>query len=184
MSLILGLDADSKKIGYAYFKDNKLTRYGVLHSFDIDIQGRQFELFSKLYELFVQYKPDYVVIENSIFISNFKTSQAIAEVIGAAKIVCQLFNVQFSTVAVTQWKKAVCNKGNANKAEVAAYVVNKYPEVATELQDVKDAIAICLYGIKKNESELDVEKYSRTKTSRPVGNDAPGDNSSSKKAGR
>ncbi len=148
MSLIVGLDCSSINIGYAYFKDGILWKYGVLKSFDVDRNGRQFELFSKLHELFAQHKPDMVILENAIYISNFKTTQAISEVIGAAKIACQLFKIPFKTVQVTQWKKNVCGKGNLKKDEIMHFVVNKYPELrGTIEQDSADAICISLWGV-------------------------------------
>jgi Holliday junction resolvasome RuvABC endonuclease subunit len=52
------------------------------------------------------------------------------------------------SVAVASWKKAIVGKGNATKAEVAAYLKLYYPDLHDQCksQDHIDATCIALYG--------------------------------------
>ena len=144
---IVGLDADSKKIAIVCFNNNQLLYHELLISHSKDAKQRLYDLIMLFERQIKAIKPQIVYIEEAIFIQNFKTSRAIAEVIGNIKVVLSKYKIDYETVPVNSWKKAIIGKGNASKDEVREFILNKYPDLEGCEQDIFDATAICLFGV-------------------------------------
>ena len=155
MKKILGIDADSKKIALVCLRENgdRDSHMSLISDKKADNVQRLVDLIS-LFEKWVEIiKPDKVYIEESIFIQNYLTSRSISEVIGNIKLVLAKAKIDFKMVPVTTWKKNAVGKGNASKEEVKQFIVKKYPDFGEESQDICDATAIALFGVKEESKD-------------------------------
>ena len=129
------------------FENDELESWHFLESKSKETQDRIFDLYFH-FEAFVKSKkPNLVLIEESFYTNNFKTSKAITEVIGNCKLICKLNKIPFELVQNKTWKKYVIGSGNATKEDIKNFVDKKYPQLKNEPQDISDSCAICLFGI-------------------------------------
>ena len=136
---ILGIDADSKKIALVCFNNGKLDSYELLISHGETRSEQLYDLIIMFEGQIKAIKPDVVYLEEAIYISNFKTSRSISEVIGNMKFVLTENKIPYEAVAVTSWKKKVIGKGNAKKQDVKDFILKKYPQLEGNEQDIFDA---------------------------------------------
>ena len=156
MSRILGIDCDSRKIAMVCMDMGGHIKYHIILISKSDTAKERLpELINMFNGQLKVINPDHVYIEDSIFIQNYRTSKTISEIIGNIKY--SLKDYDYVTVPVTTWKKGVIGKGNANKDDVKVFILKKYPELEGELQDIIDATAICLYGIKCEKGKIKEE---------------------------
>ena len=64
-------------------------------------------------------------------------------------------------VNVQTWKKTVCGTGHASKADVAAAVKQRWPEIRTADQDILDASGVLLHGLAVERSKRRLETSGR-----------------------
>lgn len=169
---IMGIDIDSRKFGLAIVDEHNTIKCKVFYQIDSkNTEDRLFALYDELnrlldfsgndYEednnntndsLYPEDKPNKIYIEEAIYVSNFKTSRAISEVIGNLKILCRNKGFEFEMVPNKTWKKEIIGNGNASKDDIRKWVVDHYKKVGNDgPQDLYDAICIALYGVKRNE---------------------------------
>ncbi len=70
---------------------------------------------------------------------------------GAIQATLLDFGVDVYLVNVSTWKKEVIGKGNVGKPVVREHIISLYPELKKYNQDVIDATAIALYGVRVQE---------------------------------
>ena len=88
---------------------------------------------------------DEAAIEAAIFIQNPKTSLSIANVVGAVWGLLVSGGITTFGVDNRQWKKEIIGKGNATKADIKEFAINKWGERFPE-QDYADAACIALWN--------------------------------------
>ena len=88
---------------------------------------------------------DKASIEAAIFIQNPKTTIAIAHVVGAVWFSLIQKGIEAVRVDNKQWKKAIVSKGNASKADIKKYAIDKWGDIFPE-QDYADAACIALWN--------------------------------------
>lgn len=104
------------------------------------------EIFVGFYREFSRIKEvHFAAIEAAIFIQNPKTTIAIANVIGAVWAFLLVNRIGVSLVDNRQWKKVIVGKGNASKADIKNFAVEKWGDVFPE-QDYADAACISLWS--------------------------------------
>lgn len=159
MSKIMGVDCDSNKIAIVCMdKSGRIKNHVLLISHEKDSKKKLVALIDMFKTQLKGISPDVVYIEDSIFIQNYKTSKVISEVIGNIKYNSAYEGIDCCAIAVTTWKKMVVGKGNAKKEDVAFFVDKKYPELKSEMQDIKDACCICLAGVEIEKEEKNTFK--------------------------
>jgi Holliday junction resolvasome RuvABC endonuclease subunit len=144
---IAGIDADSKKLAVVVFEDDKFDSMHFFESKSKITQERVFDLYFHFDSFIKSSKIDMVVMEESFYTNNFKTSKAITEVLGNCKMICRLNNIPFKMVQNRSWKKTVIGSGDATKDGIKRFVVDRYPQFEREPQDLSDALCVCLYGV-------------------------------------
>ncbi len=145
---IWGIDCSSKNIAISCFDGGNLSWVSYKDSKMKNTQDRIFELGKRFEKALMGGIPDIIFIEESIYVSNFKTSKAIAEVIGNIKWICAENEVKFRTVQNRMWKKEIIGSGGASKEDIKRFVIERYPQLKNESQDVWDSVGVALYGIK------------------------------------
>ena len=86
MKRIVGIDCSSRSIAIVSFDDNELSGYILLENKEKETQKRLFEL-SDMFERMIKiFDPDLVILEDSIYISNFRTSKVLSEINGYVKL--------------------------------------------------------------------------------------------------
>ena len=153
---ICGIDSSSKNLAIVSFEDGKLGNFLLLKSNEKNTTKRIFKLCSIFEKEILNFSPNLVVIESSIYVSNYKSSQVLAEMIGNIKYICQKNNILIESVSNKTWKKQIIGNGNASKDEIKKWVVSHYPELEGSDQDLLDACCICLFGVKNNVGEINV----------------------------
>ena len=90
-------------------------------------------------------------VEAPIYIQNPKATIAIASVAGLVRFICFLSGIKCEYSDNTKWKRDIIGKGNASKAEIKEYAVNKWGDVFPE-QDYADAACIALWNKRRYEN--------------------------------
>jgi Holliday junction resolvasome RuvABC endonuclease subunit len=146
---ILGIDCDSRKIAMVCMDGGEHIKFHILLMSHAERpKERLIELIGMFEHQLKAVKPEETFVEESIFIQNYATSRSISEIIGNIKYAVAKAGIDCTPVPVNTWKKVVIGKGNATKDDVKKFIVKKYPELENEMQDIFDAAAVCLYGIK------------------------------------
>ncbi len=151
MVRIVGIDLDSKKIAAVLFVDGEFNQLLFFQSKNKDTDERLFELYKYFESMVIKHlKPDKIFIEDSIYVSNYRTSKALSESIGNVKLLCRLKQIPFELVSNKTWKKEIIGNGNASKEDIKKFILRQKPDLVDEPQDIIDAYAICLWGVKND----------------------------------
>ena len=87
-------------------------------------------------------------VEESIYIQNPRTTVQLASVVGCVKFGCYYHGFELTGVDNKSWKKVIIGSGNASKADIMAFAIEKWGDVFDE-QDFADAACIALWGLRK-----------------------------------
>ena len=86
-------------------------------------------------------------IEESIYIQNPRTTVQLASVVGCVKFGCYYNGLYPTGVDNKSWKKLIVGSGNASKADIMVFAIEKWGDVFEE-QDFADAACIALWGLR------------------------------------
>ena len=86
-------------------------------------------------------------VEESIYIQNPRTTVQLASVVGCVKFGCYYHGFELTGVDNKSWKKIIVGSGNASKADIMAFAIEKWGDVFEE-QDFADAACIALWGLR------------------------------------
>lgn len=144
---ILALDQASHISGWAYFENNKLTKYGVIKTDEENIGERLLHIRNEIKQLINTLDIDQLIIEdiqlqNNIG-GNVKTFKILAEVFGVIYELATEEEVPVIAVLSSVWKSKLGIKGKARAEQKRAaqqYVVDTYG--IKPIQDICDAICI------------------------------------------
>lgn len=151
-NLILGIDPGSTVIGYGvieYESTNRKPRaidYGYI---DLKQYCRQEEkllhLSKDLKEIFKEYKPKYMAIENIFFFKNAKTFTAVSEAKGVILLTAAEAQVDIHEYTPLQVKQSISGYGKADKKIIEKLIQNSL-DICTRItpDDSSDALAIAL----------------------------------------
>ena len=148
--VIIGIDPGYAIVGFGVLKyvGNKLT---VLEHGRITTEAntpfalRLLTIHEKLRQLFSQYKPDCVAIEQLYFNTNTKTAISVAQSRGAILLTAIMSGSAIYEYTPLQVKMAVTGYGQANKDQIR-YMVKALLNLRNELKsdDVADALAVAV----------------------------------------
>jgi len=145
--IIMAIDPASKKIGYAYFVDDRLIKYDSLDlSKDTDINSRYKKIYLDLSNRLLTLNPNVVVLEAQKHFLNAKTARVLNEVVGIIKICCLIEYgfCKLEEIHPKTMKKMVTGNGSASKEDVIKYIMKIYPiNIKDKItEDMADAIGL------------------------------------------
>ena len=151
--LVVGVDHNTKEIDCSMY-DTLQDKFVLFES--IFAPGRTAEdRFPTLASMWINFvgnhnSLDYFVVEDVIIGPNSKSAIAQAKILGMIQTVLLVHGKKFIIVSPASWKKFVIGKGNATKDEIADYLYTVKPELEKSnlTQDMVDASALSLYGVK------------------------------------
>ena len=153
LGLYLGLDCSSKAIHGVWIdqKEQLITqcKWGSKKkNFEerfLDF-GVDFWLsLSKIKVILADIAPTQAAVEAAIYIQNPKATIAIASVAGLVRFSCHFNSIDCEFIDNTKWKRDILGKGNASKAEIKAFAVEKWGFERFPEQDFADAACIALW---------------------------------------
>ena len=153
--MYLGIDCSTKAIHAIVLdeQENIIEQYK-WHSTEIDFVDRFPEILEKFRSnLSTISNTDLAMVEAAIYIQNPRTTLSIAYVVGSVWSFLSSANIRTQLVDNRRWKQDILSKGNAKKADIKKYAVEKWGDVFNE-QDFADAACIALWG----KRSLDVVK--------------------------
>ena len=152
---VAGIDPGTIHTGVAILEENS-KQHQVLFSDTINpnpkkvIAYRLHIIYQRLVEIFRQWQPEIVAIENVFFHIDFKAAVKIGEARAAAMIAAGECGIEVVEYLPTQIKSSVCGNGRAAKNQVQ-YMVKQAMNIKEDLQaDRADAIAVAMCHIQNN----------------------------------
>ncbi|AIY85270.1 crossover junction endodeoxyribonuclease RuvC family protein (plasmid) [Clostridium baratii str. Sullivan] len=126
---VLALDASLSSTGYAIIDYNlkPILINRICTDTRVSEEERIRTIVNDIVGLCVVYNIKEAVIEDQHFSINKKTAMQLSRLRGAITYALMEKNITVSTIAPTTTKKVFCGRGNASKEDVAAEVLNKYP---------------------------------------------------------
>lgn len=175
---IVFLDQSTAKVGYAIFKKNKLVDYGILTltkankgtDNNAHAERRQY-LITQLKDFINKHDIDTVVYEgiwqSNTSKNNVDTFKKLAKVQASIEDFSFKDKLKFVEFSVNEWRSylplGLKGKGHptreAIKKAVVAYIDKQYPKLIDEKEDTKEAIAMGLAWIKREESMIGEEEW-------------------------
>lgn len=148
--IILGLDPGFATTGFGIIeqKGSKLIpiNYGVITTpAKMDFSKRLHMLSKELDDIFTEYKPDCVAIEEVFFSNNAKTAINVAQARGVMVLTSEQHKKPSFNYTPPQVKSGVCGYGGATKQQVQ-YMVQKLLNLKEKPKpdDAADALAIAI----------------------------------------
>ena len=145
--IVCGIDASSNKSGVAIFENSKYVTHTLVDLHKIkDINERIPKMISEICKYIQEYKPDKILMEETVLSSNTDTLKKLAYLSGGIMFYAYRHNVPFELVMPSQWRKTVgLQQSNKVKREVlkleSIEAVKK--EYGLEVNDdIADAILI------------------------------------------
>lgn len=158
----LALDQATKNSGYAIFEDDKLIKYGIIQTPEIDLADRMVWFRKKIINILEEYNVDEVIVEDVHLDvrKNPSTFKILAEWLGALLELLAELKYPTEVVLPSTWRSTLkINSGSqerkAQKRRALEYVVTHYNLNCTE--DEADAICIGAHAIIKAKTELNWE---------------------------
>ena len=149
---ILGIDPGSTTIGYVVisYKNKKSKPKAVSYGY-IDLkehvgQGKRLlQLYKDLKEIFNQFKPACIAIENVYFFKNAKSFTAVMQSKGVILFAAEEANIKVYEYSPLEIKQTISGYGRADKNFVRKLIQSSL-EITSEIKpdDVSDALAIAL----------------------------------------
>jgi Holliday junction resolvasome RuvABC endonuclease subunit len=154
MMRILAIDPGTKHIGVALLENEELIDYGVKTIRDRRTAQTILHQASHIVTDLIQaHKPDFFAIERMFVIQ--KSAALLSVVAEEMKTTARAIGLQVYEYSPSAVRKFLCDSGRATKANVAAVVTEKFPELSRHLQkkhkwetdyyaNIFDAIAVGL----------------------------------------
>lgn len=157
---MVSLDTSTAHTGYAYWKNGKLSAYGVIDSVGNHKTGdKTDDMMLKIDRYLKEKIPDIVVVEMTVVPKNAHTQRELTELIGGIRNFCLLNKIGFFRLRPTQWRKLVREKDEKlpkKREELKAWSRDKVKLLynADVTDDTSDSILIGAAYIKMFEVGL------------------------------
>lgn len=143
---VMSFDQSTRVSGWSLFEDGEYVCSGVvdMNNSTLATDKRSFEMAKRLWKILKEYKPDYLVLEDTQQQNNVKTVIILARLAGMIIGYAEAHGIQVHILLPSQWRAALSyNQGpKVKRAELkqqsADYVKKKYGFVKTE--DENEAI--------------------------------------------
>lgn len=144
---VIGIDASSNKSGVAVFRDGEYITHTVIDLHKIkDINERIPKMIDEICKYIYQYKPDRILMEETVLNSNVSTIKKLSYLAGGVMFYAYRHNVPFELVLPSQWRRKIGMEQNnkikrqALKLESIEAVKKAYGLDVTD--DAADAILL------------------------------------------
>ena len=145
--IILGIDPGTASMGYGVLQVEdlkpKLKDKGVIKTLpDLEMPKRLEVLYSNLYNITEEFKPELFVIESLFFNTNTKTAITVGQARGVSMLVAAKNNISVTEYTALQAKKAITGYGRADKKDMQI-AVKKMLGLREEIKpdDANDCVA-------------------------------------------
>ena len=144
---MLSLDTATRHTGYALFKNGRYEKSGCL-SVKSEESDPVDKMLTKISSLLKKYKPNIIVVEDTMVPRNAKVQRDLTEILGAIRFWCVENNSFYYAIKPTEWRKLVKSpdesipterKGLKNWAKQKS---QKYTHKYITYDDESDAILI------------------------------------------
>jgi len=133
---MISLDTSTANTGYAYWKNGKLSGYGVIESQGNHKNGDKTDDMMLRIDRYLKEKmPDIVVVEMTVVPLNAHTQRELTELVGGIRNFCLMNKIEFFRLRPTQWRKLVRDKDE------------KLPKRRNELKEWSKCKVKSLYNI-------------------------------------
>ena len=147
---ILGIDPGFAITGYSIIdyignKFKLITSGAILTDAGVSFPLRLEKIYTDLYAIIDEYKPDAMSIEELFFNNNAKTAINVAQARGVILVTARINNVATYEYTPLQVKQAVVGYGRADKMQVQRMVkMILNTESLPKLDDITDSMAIAI----------------------------------------
>jgi len=142
---VLGIDPGLSNLGWAIVKDSdppKLISYGLIKTDkNIKEEERLYKIYENLKNIYLNFSPEFTIIENIFFKKNIKTAIKIGEVKGVILLVAKEFESKIYELNPANVKLYFTGFGGSNKGNMKKMVKILY-NVEIKEDDTVDAIAL------------------------------------------
>lgn len=106
--IVLSLDASTNKTGVALFKDGQYATHILIDKHIIkNTMERVSAMMIGICETLDKYRPDKVIMEESMMTTNISTVKLLSYIAGAVISWCAQNNVEFQFILPSEWRKKV-----------------------------------------------------------------------------
>jgi crossover junction endodeoxyribonuclease RuvC len=155
--IILGIDPGSRLLGYGLIEKNgnqvRVMDHGTVQLFHKEYKGipvdettpsRLKEIFVKLSEIIVQYKPQIMAVEKVFFAKNAVSALKLGQARGVVLLTAALHDLEIYEYSVTEVKSIITGHGRADKEQVAKMLTLVLGATEFATLDASDALALAL----------------------------------------
>ena len=155
--IILGIDPGSRLLGYGLIEKNgnqvRVVDHGTIQLFHKEYKGipvdettpsRLKEIFVKLSEIIVQYKPQVMAVEKVFFAKNAVSALKLGQARGVVLVTAALLDLEIYEYSVTEVKSIITGHGRADKEQVAKMLTLLLGATEFATMDASDALALAL----------------------------------------
>ena len=143
---VLSFDQSTRVSGWAYFEDGEYVCSGVvdMSKSNLETSERSFEMARRLWKILKEYKPDYLIIEDTQQQNNVKTVITLSRLQGMIIGYAEAHKIKVHILLPSQWRAALSYSQGPKvkraelKQQSADYVKKEYGFVKTE--DENEAI--------------------------------------------
>ena len=139
--IILSIDSGIERTGYAIFKDKKYVASALIKtSKSLTTEMRLIEIYERLKDIVLKYKPDVMVLEQLLFFKNQKTFIRVAQAQGIVMLLAAQNKIKVEFLSPLQIKQIVTGYGQADKKSVQK-MIKLTTEIEISQDDEADAVA-------------------------------------------
>lgn len=148
--IILSIDSGIEKTGFSLFEKNNKLKNGykyitsdLIFTSKIEkSENRLKKIYDELFIIFLQYKPDILVLEQLFFFKNLKTAIVVAQAQGIVMLLAAKNKIPIEFLTPLEIKQTITGYGRADKKSVQKMLnLLLGQEVTFKNDDVADAIA-------------------------------------------
>lgn len=149
---VLGIDPSLRGSGLAVIECSGNRTYELLHSKTLKLAADKFSMIHCLAEiaravehLLLEFRPDHVAVEETIYVQNFRTAQILGMARGAAIATAAKGGFPVFEYPPLRIKQAVAGFGRASKEQVARQIqaLMKLPSLPAYDEADATAVALC-----------------------------------------
>lgn len=131
---LIAFDQATKVTGYAIYDSQHLVCYGVLQAAGDNPFSRMKAMFTQIYKLLSDEKPDLVSIEGTQFQQNYKVYSELSQMQGVVFASCFLLGISFRIAMPSAWKSYCGVKGRKREEQKqsAMAIVESFGIIAPE----------------------------------------------------
>lgn len=166
---IVGIDAATQKSGIAFFKDCKYIEHSLidLHT-EKETMMRIPHMINEICIKLDAYKPDRILMEETMLSSNIDTLKKLAYLAGGVMTYAYKNNIDFQLILPTEWRKRVglqqskkikreVLKDEAIKAVLQEYKINVTNDEAESILIARSGFDLPKINILSNNNDIDIE---------------------------